>query len=358
MDGRAESARLATDRVWRVVKIECIREFMQDFTHTNLISISVVAPMRDEELCVLEFLRRTDAALRALGRTYEIIVVSDGSTDRTESMLRASAVEYPALHSIFLSRNVGQCSALYAGIQATRGEIVVVTDGDLQHRPEDITLLVAKIEEGFALVSGARLNRPESTVLKLIPSRIANWLLRRVTGCEVRDMGGFKALNGDIARSLRLRPGQHRLLPALVHMRGGATTEIGIQCQERFAGTSHYGIARSFDVFFEIIMLVFQSSFKARPLYLFGRIGVLLLTVDCLVMPWLLYEKFFHGVDMGTRPPFLVAIMFFLSALFFLAMGFVLELLTDANNAIDGTKPYVVREHVPSESPSKRSPTR
>ena len=132
-------------------------------------------------------------------------------------------------------------------------------------------------------------------------------------------MGGFKALDGDVARALRLRPGHHRLLPALVHMRGGSTAQLWIEHQERFAGKSHYGIGRTFDVIFDILMLG---------------------------MPWLLWEKFAHGVDMGTRPPFLVAIMFFLSALFFLAMGFVLELLTDANNAVGGVKPYVVRELV------------
>ena len=308
------------------------------------IELSVVAPMYNEEGCVDEFVRRTDAALAAIGCTYEIVVVSDGSTDGTERLLRAAAERCPALQVVVLARNVGQCSALYAGIQATRGRIVVVTDGDLQHPPEAIGEMRRRMLEGHTLVSGTRTNRSESLVLKRIPSRIANWLLRRVTGCGIRDMGGFKALDGDLARSLRLRPGYHRLLPALVHLRGGSTTEFPIETAPRFAGKSHYGISRTFDVVFDILMLGFQSSFKARPLYLFGRVGVLLLLVDCVVMPWLLYEKFAFGKDMGTRPPFLVAIMFFLAALFFLAMGFVLELLSDANNAIGGAKPYVVRE--------------
>ncbi|MEY3144046.1 MAG: hypothetical protein RLY21_2539 [Planctomycetota bacterium] len=315
-------------------------------TSTGNIEISVVAPMYNEEGCVEEFLRRTDAALRELGVTHEILVVSDGSTDGTERLLREGAKRYPSLRVIFLARNVGQCSALYAGIQASRGRVVVVTDGDLQHRPEDIRLLFDKLNEGYTLVSGNRRGRKESLLTKRIPSRVANWLLRRVTGCEIKDMGGFKAIDGDMARSLRLRPGHHRLLPALVHMRGGSTAELWIEVQARFAGKSHYGLSRSFDVIFDILMLGFQSSFKARPLYLFGRVGVALLLVDCIVMPWLLYEKFALGVDMGTRPPFLVAIMFFLAALFFLAMGFVLELLSDANNAIGGIKPYVVRDAI------------
>lgn len=313
---------------------------------THPIEISVVAPVYNEELCIEEFMRRTDAALRATGLTHEIVIVSDGSTDATDRLLREGAARYPALRAILLARNIGQCGALYAGIQHARGRVIVVTDGDLQHKPEDIIVLYNKLQEGFTLVSGNRAGRKESLLTKRIPSRIANWLLRQVTGCEIRDMGGFKALDGDMARSLRLRPGHHRLLPALVHMRGGSTAELWIECQERFAGKSHYGLSRSFDVIFDVLMLGFQASFKARPLYLFGRIGVMLLLVDGIVMPWLLWEKFAHGVDMGTRPPFLVAIMFFLAALFFLAMGFVLELLTDANNAIGASKPYVVRERI------------
>ncbi|RLS90546.1 MAG: glycosyltransferase [Planctomycetota bacterium] len=313
---------------------------------THPIEISVVAPVYNEELCIEEFMRRTDAALRATGLSHEIVIVSDGSTDATDRLLREGAARYPALRAILLARNIGQCGALYAGIQHARGRVIVVTDGDLQHKPEDIIVLYTKLQEGFTLVSGNRAGRKESLLTKRIPSRIANWLLRQVTGCEIRDMGGFKALDGDMARSLRLRPGHHRLLPALVHMRGGSTAELWIECQERFAGKSHYGLSRSFDVIFDVLMLGFQASFKARPLYLFGRIGVMLLLVDCIVMPWLLWEKFAHGVDMGTRPPFLVAIMFFLSALFVLAIGFVLELLTDANNAIGASKPYVVRERI------------
>ncbi|MEY3026175.1 MAG: hypothetical protein RL136_125 [Planctomycetota bacterium] len=309
------------------------------------IEISVVAPVYNEQECVEEFVRRTDEALRAIGVPYEIVVASDGSTDRTNELLRAAAQQYPALVVLILARNVGQCSALYAAIQATRGRAIIVTDGDLQHRPEDMVLLYEKLNEGYTLVSGNRGGRKEGPS-KRIPSRIANWLLRQVTGSDVKDMGGFKAIEGDMARSLRLRPGHHRLLPALVHMRGGSTGQIWVEHQARFAGKSHYGIGRTFDVIFDILMLGFQASFKARPLYLFGRIGVLLLLVDCIIMPWLLWEKFMDGVSMGTRPPFLVAIMFFLAALFFLAMGFVLELLTDANSSISGTKPYVVREKI------------
>ena len=309
-------------------------------------AISVVTPMHNEEECVGEFVQRTDAALSVLGRPYEIILVSDGSTDGTERIIRELCQSHPALRGVFLSRNGGQCTAIHAGIQESRGDVVVVMDGDLQHLPEEIHLLVERMDGGAALVSGSRKGRSESLVLRRIPSRLANWMLRRVSGCPVRDMGGFKAIRGDIARSLRLRPGHHRLLPALVWMRGGSVDEVFVSAPPRFAGRSHYGIGRSLDVLFDILMLWFQGATRSRPLYLFGRIGLAVLAIDVAAGLWLLWERLFRGEPLTERPMFFVVVMLFLAALFLVAMGFVLELLSDAVNGIGGTRPYVVRERV------------
>ncbi len=314
--------------------------------NSDRVAVSTVTPMHNEEECVEEFVRRTDAALAGLARPYEIIVVSDGSTDGTEARLEALAAVFPSLRAVCLSRNMGQCSAIDAGIQESRGDLVVVLDGDLQHLPEEIPLLVRKADEGFDLVSGSRGQRVESLLLRRIPSRIANWLLRRVSGCPVRDMGGFKCLRGDLARSLRLRAGQHRLLPALVWQRGGSVSEVIVSAPPRFAGKSHYGLSRSLDVLFDIVMLWLQNSFKSRPIYLFGRLALVLLAIDAVIMPILLYQKIVHDQDMGTRPPFLVAIMLFLAALFLLTSGFMLELVSDSLNATSGVRPWVVRRRI------------
>jgi len=307
------------------------------------VAVSTVTPMHNEEACVEEFVRRTDAVLATLGRTYEIIVVSDGSTDGTESRLRELSRLHPSLRGVFLARNMGQCSAIDAGIQHSRGDHVVILDGDLQHRPEDIPFLLERASRGFDLVSGSRRNRDDGFARRF-PSLVANWLMRRVTGCPVRDMGGFKCIRGDLARSFQLRAGQHRLLPALVWQRGGNVDEVPIEAAPRFAGRSHYGLNRTIDVLFDIVMLWFQSSFKSRPIYLFGRIALVLLAIDALIMPVLLWQKFANDVPMGTRPPFLIAIMVFLAALFVLASGFVLELLSATLNTVNRTRPWVVRE--------------
>ena len=304
--------------------------------------------MHNEEACVEEFVRRTDAALGAMGRSYEIIVVSDGSTDRTEELVRKLRDRHPSLRGIFLARNGGQCTALYAGIQESRGDVVVVMDGDLQHLPEEIHLLVERMDDGTALVSGSRTGRTESLVLRRLPSRLANAMLRRVSGCPIRDMGGFKAIRGDVARALRLRPGHHRLLPALVWMRGGSVAEVFVSAPPRFAGQSHYGLGRSMDVLFDVVMLWFQGATRSRPMYLFGRVGLAVLALDALAGAWLLWEKLYRGEPLTERPMFFVVVMLFLAALFMLAMGFVLELLSDAVNGIGNGRPYVVRERLGS----------
>jgi glycosyltransferase involved in cell wall biosynthesis len=304
--------------------------------------------MHNEEACVEEFVRRTDAALGAMGRSYEIIVVSDGSTDRTEEMVRKLRDRHPSLRGVFLARNGGQCTALYAGIQESRGDVVVVMDGDLQHLPEEIHLLVERMDDGTALVSGSRTGRTESLVLRRLPSRLANAMLRRVSGCPIRDMGGFKAIRGDVARALRLRPGHHRLLPALVWMRGGSVAEVFVSAPPRFAGESHYGLGRSMDVLFDVVMLWFQGATRSRPMYLFGRVGLAVFALDALAGAWLLWEKLYRGEPLTERPMFFVVVMLFLAALFMLAMGFVLELLSDAVNGIGNGRPYVVRERLGS----------
>lgn len=311
-------------------------------------AISVVTPMHNEEACVEEFVRRTDAALAAMGCSYEIIVVSDGSTDRTEELVRKLRGQHPSLRGVFLARNGGQCTALYAGIQESRGDVVVVMDGDLQHLPEEIHLLLERMDDGTALVSGSRTGRTESLVLRRLPSRLANAMLRRVSGCPIRDMGGFKAIRGDVARALRLRPGHHRLLPALVWMRGGSVAEVFVSAPPRFAGQSHYGLGRSMDVLFDVVMLWFQGATRSRPMYLFGRVGLVVLALDALAGAWLLWEKLYRGEPLTERPMFFVVVMLFLAALFMLAMGFVLELLSDAVNGIGNGRPYVVRERLGS----------
>lgn len=251
--------------------------------HAAVVEISTVTPMRNELTCVREFVRRVDAVLQSMGDEYEILVIDDGSTDGTGELLDELTATYPRLRPLHLNRNFGQAIATDAGFQQSLGRFVVMLDGDLEQPPEEIPRMIAEARKGFDLVSGRRTNRDINKFLRAIPSRVANWLLRRSTGCEVRDMGGIKCLRGDIARELRLRAGQHRFLPALVHVLGGKVTEIPVEAHRRFAGQSHYGISRTFDVLLDVIYFACQTSGKGRPMYLFGRLAMGLSVVTGLL---------------------------------------------------------------------------
>lgn len=312
-------------------------------TFQPTVEVSVIAPMYNEKECVREFCSRVDAAMQRLTDSYEIIVVDDGSTDGTLDALNECALEYTSLRVVSLTRNSGQWAAVYAAIRHTRGVYVVVMDGDLQNPPEEIHLLVEEIRKGYDFVSGTRQKRSDGVILRQFPSRVANWLIRATTGCHVRDMGGFKCVRGDIARKLRLRAGQHRFLPALVHAMGGSISEVDVSFPPRFAGKSHYGLGRSLDVLFDIAMFWFQSSCKSRPLYLFGRISLSLFLFGSVVLTWLLFDKFVHNIDMGSRPPFIATVVIFLSAFGFLSVGFVLEILSDMFDAVLDRTPYRVK---------------
>ena len=300
--------------------------------------------MHNEGLCTLEFIKRVLSVMRQENDSFEIILVDDGSQDNTLDILIDEAKKKKKLTIVSLARNSGQWAALYAGIQHSNGKYVVIMDSDLQHLPEEIPLLTTKIQEGFELVSGARNKRKESLFLRRIPSLIANALLRKITNCPSKDMGGFKCIEGNLARKLQLSAGQHRFLPALVWLQGGRVADVPISAPERFAGESHYGFARVFDVLFDIILFWFQNSFKSRPIYLFGHLSLITFLISSLMTGWTLYQKVFFHIDMGNRPLFFLGLGGFLAALYLISFGFILEILVNTKAAIMQSKPYLVRK--------------
>ena len=300
---------------------------------TPAVAISTVTPMRNELPCVREFVRRVDVVLRSTGENYEIIVVDDGSTDGTGELLDDLTAEFPQLRPIHLKRSFGQAVATDAGFQETSGRYVVMLDGDLEQPPEEIPRLIEQLQQGFDLVSGRRTNRTISKFWRAIPSRTANWLLRRATGCDVRDMGGIKALRGEIARSLRLRPGQHRFLPATVHVLGGKVTEIPVAAHPRFAGQSHYGISRTVDVLLDVAYFASQTSGHGRPVYLFGRISLGLLTSSGLLALSVVIALL-AGSSGAAWPLALLAVGLSLSALMFWAVGATWESALETQSAV------------------------
>lgn len=308
----------------------------------NSVEVSVVAPMYNEEKCVHEFVSRVITSLAEV--SFEIILVDDGSTDKTARMLDGLSKGDKRIRYISLSRNRGQSMAVYCGFQHSSGKYVVMMDGDLQNRPEDILTLVEKAKEGFDLVSGLRSGRKESLLIRRIPSMVANWLIRSATGCQVKDMGGFKCLKGDVARNIHFRNGYHRLLPALTHTMGGSTTEIPVEHAERAGGVSKYGtVSRMIDVVFDIIMLWFLNASKSRPLYLFGKLSIIQLFFSGIIFIWLLVSKFVYGEDIGGRPLFFLDLVLFGTGLLTMCMGILSELIVEIHGGFRDSKPYIVK---------------
>ena len=238
--------------------------------------LSIVIPIHNEEPSILPLYDRLTRVMDSLKRPYEILFVDDASTDRSFELL-ANLVETDArLKVIRLRRNFGQTAALSAGFHEAAGEIVIAMDGDLQHDPEDIPALLAKIDEGFDIASGWRKERVDNPLTRKIPSRIANWMMAKASGIKLRDFGTtFKAYRAEVLKDVHLYGELHRFIPALASFYGARVAEVPIRNTPRASGDSHYGISRTFRVLFDILTIKFLLNYFTRPMHFFGSLGLL-----------------------------------------------------------------------------------
>jgi glycosyltransferase involved in cell wall biosynthesis len=247
--------------------------------------VSVVAPVYNEASTLKEFLDRLVKATSALEPRYqfEFVLVDDGSVDGSLTLAKSLVGAEPRLRVVELRRNYGQTAALQAGLAAARGQIVVSMDADLQHFPEDLGLLLERIEEGHDLVCGWRHDRQEG-ILRRWPSRAANWFIRATSGLSIHDVGTtYRAYRADLVKQLHLLGEQHRFVPVLASLAGARVTEVKIRNIERPAGQSNYGLGRTVNVFLDIIYLYFTRYYFTRPLKAFGKIGLVLMAAGVLI---------------------------------------------------------------------------
>src|ERR1700751_3355056 len=237
--------------------------------------LSLVIPVHNEERSILPLYDRLTAVLEGFQQPYEILLIDDASTDRSFELL-ANLVETDArLKVIRLRRNFGQTAALSAGFHEAKGSVIIAMDGDLQHAPEDIPALLAKIEEGYDIASGWRKDRVDNAITRKIPSRIANWLMSKASGVELRDFGTtFKAYRAEILKDVNLYGELHRFIPALASFYGARIAEVPIRNTPRASGDSHYGIGRTFRVLFDILTIKFLLKYMTRPMHFFGTLGL------------------------------------------------------------------------------------
>jgi glycosyltransferase involved in cell wall biosynthesis len=293
--------------------------------------VSIVAPVYNEARTLPEFLARLRQTAAGLDTQYafEFIMVDDGSTDGSLEVLRKLIESEPRLRVIELRRNFGQTAALQAGLAAARGDFVVSMDSDLQHFPEDLPLLLSKIEEGYDLVCGWRHDRQEG-ILRRWPSSAANALTRVVSGLDVHDVGTtFRAYRADLVKELQLLGEQHRFVPVLASLVGARLTEVPIRNVERPVGQSNYGLGRTADVFLDILYLYFSRYYFTRPLKAFGKIGFLLVGLGTGISGSLIaYSLVTGNPTVRSRGGwFLLSMLLILGGLQILLTGILAEIL-------------------------------
>ncbi len=264
--------------------------------------LSVVIPVHNEEPALLPLYDRLTAVLAAVGRPYEIIFVDDASTDRSFELLANLSETDAHLKVVRLRRNFGQTPALAAGFNEAAGEVVISMDGDLQHAPEDIPALLEKIDEGYDIASGWRKVRVDNAITRKLPSRIANWLMAKLSGVELHDFGTtFKAYRAEVLKDINLYGELHRFIPALASFYGARIAEVPIQNVPRVAGGSHYGLGRTIHVLFDIVTIKFLLSYLTRPMHFFGKLGLVSTTLGGGTLLVLGLDKIFVGHDLVIR---------------------------------------------------------
>ncbi len=309
--------------------------------------VSVVAPVYNESATLAEFLGRVVAACNALSDRYrfEFVVVDDGSTDRTLAIATDWQRMEPRLRVIELRRNFGQTAALQAALGAARGDIMISMDSDLQHFPEEIPAFLAKLDEGYDLVCGWRYERQEGP-LRRWPSGVANWMVRRLAGVAVHDVGTtYRAYRRDLVTHLHLLGEQHRLVPALAQQIGARVTEIPIRNIERPAGKSNYGIGRTVSVLLDIFFVYYSSRYFNKPLKAFGKLALLLFAAASAIAVLLIAYTYRTGLsavrDHGGW--FLLCALLVLSSMQLMLTGFLAEVLVRTYHRIGSSDGYVVR---------------
>lgn len=314
--------------------------------------LSVVIPVYDEQDNVEALYEALTSSLEDLGRTYEVIVVDDGSTDDTYPRLARLASVDTRLRLIKLRRNYGQTSAMAAGFDHARGKVIVPMDGDLQNDPDDMGRLLEKIDEGYDVVSGWRNNRRDGFIRRL-PSRAANWLIGRVTGVRLHDYGcTLKAYRADVLRETRLYGEMHRFLPALAYQAGARITEVPVQHHARSSGRSKYGLDRTPKVLLDLLTVKFLSVWSTKPSYVFGGSGAILCLFGTAFVAWTAYEKIFNGIYVYRQPALLVGVFLFTIGLNLILLGLLAELIVHTHHESQSKPVYLVRERRNFEEPA------
>jgi glycosyltransferase involved in cell wall biosynthesis len=279
--------------------------------------------------------------------SYEIICVDDGSLDGSAEIVSQLAKTTADLKAVLLRRNYGQTPAMAAGFEYARGKVIITLDGDLQNDPADIPLLLEKLEEGYDLVSGWRINRQDAAFSRLLPSKIANWVIGKVTGVQLHDYGcSLKAYRAELIADMNLYGELHRFLPALAYIEGARIAEIPVSHHARRYGKSKYGLGRTIRVVMDLLTVFFMKKFLTRPMHVFGTFGAISLLIGVSIGIYLTFLKFALGQDIGDRPLLILAVLLLLTGVQLFCFGLLGELLMRTYHESQKRPIYRVRDVV------------
>ncbi|MCC6217006.1 MAG: glycosyltransferase family 2 protein [Polyangiaceae bacterium] len=308
------------------------------------LDVSVVIPVFDEEESVPALLRELHGALRPTGLRYELVLVDDGSRDRSVRVMKDAAATDPALVVVELRRNFGQTAALQAGLDEARGAKVVLMDADLQNDPADIPRMLALLDDGYDLVAGWRKDRQDPFLNRRLPSMIANRIISSTTGVHLHDYGcTLKAMTSSVAKSLRLYGEMHRFIPAIASWFGTRLIELPVNHRARQHGVSKYGIGRTLRVVLDLITVRFMQSYLTRPMQVFGLGGLASAALGFGLCLYLAVEKLVFSAPIGSRPLLLLGVLLIVVGVQLISLGLVADVLSRTYHESQGKRPYHVR---------------
>jgi glycosyltransferase involved in cell wall biosynthesis len=321
--------------------------YQSPITNHQLPDVSVVVPIKDEVESLTLLLEAISSTLIANELTYEIICVDDGSSDGSAEFLKEQAQIRTDLKAVILRRNYGQTAAMSAGFNYATAKVIVTLDADLQNDPADIPMLLAKLDEGYDLVSGWRQNRQDGALNRLLPSKIANWLIRRATSVYIHDYGcSLKAYRAELVADMNLYGELHRFLPALAYIEGARITEMPVRHHARRFGQSKYGISRTFRVLMDLLTILFMKKFLTRPMHVFGLLGLISMVAGGSIGIYLTVIKLAFHEDIGNRPLLILAVLLLVTGVQLFCFGLLAELLMRTYHESQGRPIYRVREVV------------
>jgi glycosyltransferase involved in cell wall biosynthesis len=296
--------------------------------HVDTPLLTITVPIYNEEQNIAPLYEKISAAMVKLGKSWELVLVDDGSSDNSPALLDELAARDPHVTIVHFRRNYGQTAAMMAGMDHARGDVIVPMDGDLQNDPDDIGRLLARIDEGFDVVSGWRKDRKDNAIKRNLPSRMANALISRVSGVHLHDYGcSLKAYKRDVLDGVKLYGEMHRFVPIYASWNGARVTEMEVTHHPRLHGQSKYGLERVLKVLLDLIVVKFLFRYSSKPIYLFGGFGFLSLLLAWIAGLWALGLKVFNGTSLIQTPLPLLSVFLAASGIVSILMGLLAEML-------------------------------